>query len=103
MANRRIELHEKLAEILGNRNVYFQPPEGQKIYYPCVMYERSKIDSVFADDKTYLGRKLYTLILIYEDPDSELPEKLLAGFSYIRNTRNYQADNLNHDVFELYW
>lgn len=103
MANRRIDLHEKLAEILGNRNVYFQPPENRKIHYPGILYERSKIDQIYANDKTYLGRKKYTLILVYEDPDSELPDKLLSGFSYIQHDRAYQADNLNHDVYELYW
>lgn len=103
MANRRVDLHEKFAEILGSREVYFQAPESVKMYYPAIRYERSRIDQVFADDLTYLGRKRYTVILIYTDPDSELPDKLLSGFSLIRHVRNYTADNLHHDVFELYW
>lgn len=99
----RIELHERLCELLGNRNVYFQPPEGKKIYYPCVVYERAHYKTLPADDNIYLGRKQYTLILIYEDPDSELPDKILSGFSLISHDRAYQSDNLNHDAYELYW
>lgn len=99
----RIELHEKLADILGSREVYFQQPETRKMHYPAIVYDRSSIDQTFADDLTYLGRKQYTVTLIYYDPDSELPDKLLSGFSLIRHVRNYSADNLHHDVFELYW
>ena len=99
----RLELHEQLCTLLGNRNVYFQPPEGTKIYYPCVIYERARLNSRYANDGIYLGRKQYTLILVYEDPDSELPDKLLSGFSLISHDRASQADNLYHDAYELYW
>lgn len=102
MAN-RIKLHEKLCTLLGSRQVYYQQPETNKMAYPAIVYDRSRIEQVFANDKTYLGRKQYTLTLIYEDPDSDLPDKILAGFSLISHNRAFNADNLHHDVYELYW
>ena len=103
MANRRIDLHERLCELLGSRQVYYQQPETRKMHYPAIVYDRSRINQVFADDLTYLGRKQYTLTLIYEDPDSDLPDKILSGFSLISHNRAFNADNLHHDVYELYW
>ena len=38
----RYELHEFLCEILGSRNVYFQPPESVKMKYPAIVYERTE-------------------------------------------------------------
>ena len=31
--DRRLKLHEELCDILGSRNVYFQPPETVKMKY----------------------------------------------------------------------
>ena len=42
----RYELHEFLCEILGSRNVYFQPPESVKMKYPAIVYERTEIKIV---------------------------------------------------------
>jgi len=36
MENRRIQLHEILCDVLGTRNVYFQPPESVDMNYPAI-------------------------------------------------------------------
>ena len=41
-------------------NVYFQPPVNIKMSYPAIRYERSDIDTIFADDKPYHQEKRYT-------------------------------------------
>lgn len=100
--DRRLVLDAKLRDILGNNHTYYQPPESVKMEYPCIRYERSKIDIVHADNIAYLGRKRYTLTLIYFDPDSDLPDQLMNDLPVVHD-RHYTADNLNHDVFTLYF
>lgn len=98
----RLELHEKLVAILGSRNVHFQPPETSKMTYPCVIYELDNIDTKHADDVPYLATKRYSVTIIDEDPDSEIPDKLLI-LPLCSFNRAYTADELNHWVFNLYF
>lgn len=99
----RLELHEKLCTILGSRNVYFQPPESIKLQYPCIIYSRSRYEKQNADNTAYTVLARYTVTVVYKDPDSDLPIKLLTEFQRITFDRNYKVDNLNHDVFDLYF
>lgn len=98
----RDELHEILCNILGSRNVYFQPPESLKLKYPCIVYERSYIRMIRADNGIHKASNEYTVTIIDEDPDSEVPAKMLT-LSYCRFDRHFVSDNLNHDVFRLYY
>lgn len=94
----RLELHEMLCNVLGSRNVYFQPPESVKMKYPAIVYSRSDMPSTFADDLAYLTSGEYLVTLIDKDPDSMILEKLL-NLPQCRYDRHYAADNLNHDIF----
>lgn len=98
----RLKLHEILVDILGSRHVYFQPPESIKLTYPCIVYERSAIDTSFADDNPYTCKKRYAVTVIDKNPDSVIPDKVAAlpmcGFD-----RHFTSDNLNHDVFSIYF
>ena len=99
----RLELHEELCELLGSRNVYFQPPESVKMTYPCIKYSRSGIDQKYAHDRDYKNTNRYEIIAITPDPDSKTPDRILAHFQMCRFDRGYIADNLNHNVFTLYY
>lgn len=98
----RIDLHEKLCEILGSRNVYFQPPSTLKMKYDAIVYSLDDVDSRHADDIRYISKKRYKVTVISKDPDTELQDKLLE-FPYCDLDRFYPADNLNHWVFTLYF
>lgn len=100
--SRRIELQTLLETILGSRNVYFQPPATLKMNYDCIRYERAKIDSVYADNSPYQLHDRYQLTVIYRDPDSDLPKKI-AALPMCSHERHYTADNLNHDIYNLYY
>lgn len=102
MAKPRIELQALLEQVLGNRNVYFQPPESVKFDYPCIVYERSNMRIDSANNKEYRKYKRYTVTVIDEDPDSEIPDKL-QDLNYCDFDRHFTLDNLNHDVFTLYF
>ena len=98
----RLELQTTLENILGSRNVYFQPPETVKMKYPAIVYNRETIYNRYADDKTYYNHKQYRLTLIGADPDSKTIDDILA-LPMCRYIRFYTADNLNHDQFNIYW
>lgn len=98
----RIELQAKLEELLGSRNVYYQPPESMSMSYPAIVYSKSKIESAFADNKSYLQHKRYELIVIDKKPDNIVIDALL-NLQMCSFDRSYKADNLNHDVLTLYY
>ena len=102
MARPRLELQTILKDILGSNNVYFQPPNGLQIKYPCIVYSRDDMKTEFANDKPYSNTKRYQVTVIDQNPDSDIPDKvsLLPMCSF---NRFYTADNLNHDVFTLFF
>jgi len=99
---RRLDLHEIFATLLGSRNVYFQPPATLKMQYPCILYNRGKIDSKSANNNLYNSTVGYSVTLITSDPDSATLEKILQ-LPLCRFDRHFTAENLNHDVFTLYY
>lgn len=98
----RTEFHEILCDVLGSRNVYFQPPESIKMNYPCIVYARSAGDTQFADNHPYIHKVRYEVIVIDKNPDSEIPNKV-AYLPMCLYERHYTADNLNHDVYTIYY
>lgn len=100
--DQRLELQKVLEHTLGSKNVYFQPPENLQMKYDCIRYERSRILPKFAGNKPYILNHCYQVTAIYRNPDSDLPEKI-AMLPMCEHERNYTADNLNHDVFHLYF
>lgn len=98
----RYELQERLEEILGSRSVYYQPPESIKMTYPAIVYERSRIENKHANDLVYTQNHCYLVTVIDQLPDSEIVETI-SKLPMCRHDRHFVSDNLNHDVFTLYW
>lgn len=100
MARPRIELHQILLGITPN--VYFQPPTNVKLKFPCIVYRRDDIRTDFANNGPYAHNRLYQVTVIDRDPDSVLPDRVsnLPLTDYIRFFTN---DDLNHDVFNLFY
>lgn len=96
----RTELRAILKEICPN--IYFQPPETIKMVYPCIVYELSKIDPRFADNKPYSLNNRYTLIFISKDPDDPIKFEI-AKLQGCRFDRSYKADNLYHYSYSIYY
>ena len=101
--DRRIELHDKLIDILGNRNVYFQPPASIQLSYPCVIYNLGTGDIKRADNSVYAYTNSYEVMFIYKRPNMEILDTMLTSFSMCSVSRVYVADNLNHYAFNLYY
>lgn len=100
MAN-RADLQTELEELLGSRNVYCDPPESVKMKYPAIRYSRSKIVNTFANNSVYRQKKRYDVVVIYDDPDSDLPDRV-ACLPMCAHDNHYVADNLHHDTYTLY-
>ena len=98
----RLELQEILTEILQTNNVYFQPPPTVKMVYPCIVYRRDYEIANYADDIPYSRRKRYQVTVIDQNPDSGIPDKI-AELPMCVYDRFYTSDNLNHDVYKLFF
>lgn len=98
----RLELQAILKTLLGSDNVYFQPPESLKMNYPCIVYKRDNANTEFADNHPYAHMRRYMVTVIDRNPDSDIPLKV-AALPLCRFSRFYTADNLNHDVYNLFF
>ena len=98
----RIELQAMLEELLGSRNVYFQPPESIRMKYPAIVYSLNNIEKFHASNAIHKRNVAYTIAYIDEDPDSENVEKI-SKLPYCNFDRFYTSDNLNHYIFTIYY
>lgn len=97
--DKRLELDEILRDICDN--IYFSPPSGHKLVYPCIIYDRDYSKVNYANNQPYTLDTRYSLTVIDPDPDSEIVPKIeqLPKCTY---DRHFISDNLNHDVFTIY-
>ena len=70
--------------------------------YPAIVYALDDIENTFANDGVYLSARKYSVTVIDSDPDSSLVGKV-ASMPTSRFNRHYPKDNLNHDVFEIFF
>lgn len=96
----RVELQGVLEAITAN--VYFQPPASLQMAYPCIVYKRDDVNITFADNSPYRHTKRYLVTVIDRNPDSTIVDAVLQ-LPLCTYSRAYAAENLNHDVFILYF
>lgn len=101
MGTRR-ELQLILEEMLGTRNVYYQPAENLQMQYPAIRYQKADDITYHGDNIKYLNRNCYDITVIDNIPDNEVIDKILT-LPYSSFDRHYKANNLNHDVIQLYF
>lgn len=98
----RLQLQALLKSILGSEHVYFQPPANIQMQYPCIVYERDSVNTEYAGNKPYSHTKRYQVTIIDKNPDSLIPDRVselpMSSFA-----SHFTADNLNHDVYNLYF
>lgn len=98
----RLQLQTLLEGLLGSGNVYFQPPSSVLMRYPAIVYNRDYTATQYAENKPYKNTKRYMLTVIDRDPDSEVPDKI-GKLSTCLFVRHFTAENLNHDIFNVYF
>lgn len=102
MNNKRLMFHNLLSEKTGLRSIYFQPPSNLQMRYPCIVYSRNNNNTSYANDELYKYLQSYTVTIIDSNPDSEILDKILS-IPFSRFNRHFTSDNLNHDVFQIYF
>lgn len=70
--------------------------------YPCIVYQRDNAITEFADNEPFRYTQRYQVTLIGRDPDTAVLGKI-ASLPMCLFNRYFAADNLNHDVFVLYF
>lgn len=98
----QVELQSKLEELLGSKNVYYQPPENLKIQYPAIIYSKNRTDTTRAGDSLYRKNTSYSITVVNGRPDHPVIDKLLE-MPYCSYDRPYKSNNLYHDVLTLYY
>lgn len=98
----RLDLQTLLENILGSRNVYYQPPASVQMKYPAIVYSRYDIDTRHADNLPHIRTNAYTVTVVDKNPDSKIVDEV-SKLPMCTYDRHYVADNLNHDVFTLYF
>ncbi len=101
--DRRLELSKKLKQIIGNDNVYFQPPASVKINYPCIIYEISKGSTKYANDRVYNHIQSYELKFIFKNAKESIIRTVIENLMLSSFDRSYIADGLYHYVFKVYY
>jgi hypothetical protein len=66
------------------------------------MYSRQLGDTKFADDTPYVHTVQYQVMVIAQDPDCEIPDKV-AMLPRCIFVRGYAVKQLHHDVYNLYY
>jgi len=98
----RVDFQVILEELLGSGAVFFQPPTNFKMVYPCIVYRRDDVRPEHANNKLYQSTTRYQVTVIDRNPDSVIPDKV-AQLPMTNFDRFFTADNLNHDVFNVYF
>lgn len=101
----RLKLDALLRNVLRQArkagNLYFQPPSGYRLKYPCIVYSEGRIQNRHANDKVYLQHPFYTVTVIDRDPDSKLKTavSVLPKCAY---DRSFISDGLYQTTFTIY-
>ena len=98
----RTNLQAMLENILGSKNVYYQPPASVQMKYPAIVYSRNRIDNRHAEGSVYKQAISYTVTVIDKKPDNNVVFEI-SKLPKCRFDRHYISDNLNHDTFTLYY
>lgn len=99
---RRQQFQTVLESLKPGLKVYFQPGATITMEYPCIVYQRDPGSTKFANGKPYNFDQQYQVTLIARSPDTDIFEKL-AALPKSTHARFFVADNLNHDVFSIYF
>lgn len=82
-------------------NVYFQPPNGLKMEYPCIVYKLNAEDVQHADNGKYRLNEGYQVTVMDRDPDGVL-RKMVSSLPMCKFDRSFASENLNHYFFNLF-
>lgn len=99
----RLQLQTLLESFLpSDRKAWFQPPSTVELSYPTILYSHDYNAVVHSNNYPYKVTKRYQLTVIDENPDSLIVDKVQA-LPMCSMVRKFEADELNHTIFDLYF
>jgi hypothetical protein len=98
----RLELQTLLEGLQSGVSVYFQPPPNVTMVYPAIVYNRDYQTVDYADNLPYSRTIRYQITVIDQNPDSFIPDKV-AQLPQTRYVRHFTTENLNHDIYDVYF
>lgn len=102
LRDRRLKLSQSLHALFDHPdNIYFDPPESKKLDFPAIVYTRSTVDTINADNRKYLIYDRYQITYIHKDKDDETVEKIL-NLPRCEHDQEFQQNDMYHDVFTIY-
>lgn len=99
--SKREEFGRRLKLCSDVSNMYFQPPSDINMKYPCIVYKLKAKKTSYANNKKYINKDCYTVIVIDKNVNSCIPEKV-ESMKYSSFKSHYVVDNLNHWEYEIY-
>ena len=92
------------ATLLGlTPKAWYKRPPDNKMSYPCFVYRLSNPDTKHADNRVYSYTPCYNIIYMSTEPNDRIVRQMLEGFEHCSFDREYQADNIYHYSFVVYW
>ena len=98
----RLKLHSILLKVIGNENVYFDPPTNKILSFPCIKYNRETIDIKRADNTVYMKRNKYNITVIGAYGTDDTVSELLQ-LPYCTCNREYTVNGLTHTVLTIFF
>lgn len=96
----RLTLHQKLVDIMGSNNVYYNPPEAQKLNIPCIVYNLSYIEQIHADNYKYLDYTTYKITVVSKSVDHPAIREILK-LPMTKFSSRFTSNGLYHDIILL--
>ncbi len=95
------ELRDIQTKCLGYQHTYFNPIDGIRMQYDCVIYNMSAMNERKANNKTYLNRAIYNVTVVSRDPETPVPWAIQEHFERCKPERFFVTDNLYHFPFTI--
>lgn len=80
----------------------FQPPEGAKLDYPCILVSYKYPQGLGADNIGYMTFMYYQITVITKQPDTKIVKALQNLPRVTFNDRVFISNNLYHYVLSTY-
>ena len=101
--SKRLELHKLLKLHSTIQNVYFSPIASVSLNYPAIVYSETDRSDYYADDRVYLFKVSYTVVVIDRDPVfvTQTVDAFKVNFPYATIKTTYIKNNLYHKVIVI--
>lgn len=100
MKSRRLEIHNKLKEVLNSDRVYYRKPNKKDLGLPRIVYKRNDVKTIYANSSPYIFVEEYLVTVIDGPGSSEIADKMLE-LPRCKFVREFEVENLNHFVFKI--